>query len=223
MRLFAATAAIVAALGAASEAAAADFTLASIGGTWAYGETQWNDFERLGAVDNIDDLAVVDAMLHAPYVYRPPSQGVANAIYSYPTPGDHSLSFLVDDGMAVLESVTILSSRSYTSTTVIALDYSNDGGATWLNALTTTTGAAGWINVGTGRTQTVMLDLAFGGVTGNAFRFFTTGGQINLHNLALTASPVDTGGVPEPATWALMIVGFGAAGAALRRRRAVAA
>jgi hypothetical protein len=28
------------------------------------------------------------------------------------------------------------------------------------------------------------------------------------------------GGVPEPATWALMIVGFGGAGAMLRRRRA---
>ncbi len=29
-----------------------------------------------------------------------------------------------------------------------------------------------------------------------------------------------TGGVPEPATWAMMILGFGFAGAALRRRRA---
>jgi hypothetical protein len=29
-----------------------------------------------------------------------------------------------------------------------------------------------------------------------------------------------TGGVPEPSAWALMILGFGAAGAALRRRRA---
>jgi len=31
-----------------------------------------------------------------------------------------------------------------------------------------------------------------------------------------------TGGVPEPATWALMILGFGGAGMALRRRRAIA-
>ena len=33
----------------------------------------------------------------------------------------------------------------------------------------------------------------------------------------------DDAGVPEPATWALMIGGFGLAGAALRRRRATAA
>ena len=32
-----------------------------------------------------------------------------------------------------------------------------------------------------------------------------------------------TGSVPEPATWAMMIAGFGLAGAALRRRRALAA
>ncbi len=32
-----------------------------------------------------------------------------------------------------------------------------------------------------------------------------------------------TGGVPEPASWALMIVGFGAAGAMIRRRKAVLA
>ena len=33
---------------------------------------------------------------------------------------------------------------------------------------------------------------------------------------------VPTGGVPEPATWAMMLIGFGGLGAALRRRRAVA-
>jgi hypothetical protein len=37
-------------------------------------------------------------------------------------------------------------------------------------------------------------------------------------------APVDPGpGVPEPATWAMMILGFGAAGAVLRRRRQDAA
>ena len=34
---------------------------------------------------------------------------------------------------------------------------------------------------------------------------------------------VPTGGVPEPATWAMMIIGFGAAGSVIRRRKAVVA
>ena len=46
----------------------------------------------------------------------------------------------------------------------------------------------------------------------------TTLGGGETCNLQLGA-----GGVPEPATWALMISGFGLAGATLRRRRAVAA
>ncbi|MCG2842668.1 PEPxxWA-CTERM sorting domain-containing protein [Sandaracinobacter sp. RS1-74] len=35
--------------------------------------------------------------------------------------------------------------------------------------------------------------------------------------------PIVPGGVPEPATWAMFILGFGAVGAAVRRRRSVAA
>lgn len=38
-----------------------------------------------------------------------------------------------------------------------------------------------------------------------------------------TELPINPGAVPEPAAWALMISGFGFAGAALRRRRALAA
>lgn len=45
----------------------------------------------------------------------------------------------------------------------------------------------------------------------------TLGGQLNtgIDNVTVTFA----GGVPEPSAWALMIAGFGAVGAAMRRRR----
>lgn len=44
-----------------------------------------------------------------------------------------------------------------------------------------------------------------------------------IDNLKITATLRDpTGAIPEPATWAMMILGFGAAGTAMRRRRAMA-
>jgi hypothetical protein len=43
-------------------------------------------------------------------------------------------------------------------------------------------------------------------------------GQDGFSNGVLIGDP---GGVPEPATWAMMLMGFGAAGYALRRRRKV--
>jgi hypothetical protein len=53
---------------------------------------------------------------------------------------------------------------------------------------------------------------------------------INFTGLNFTVSPSvlalqvnGAGGVPEPAAWALMIAGFGLAGATLRRRRAIGA
>ena len=50
------------------------------------------------------------------------------------------------------------------------------------------------------------------------------GGQgVGDESWSLQDVTVNTLGVPEPATWALMIGGFGMAGAALRRRRAIAA
>ncbi|HEX5261997.1 MAG TPA: PEPxxWA-CTERM sorting domain-containing protein [Phenylobacterium sp.] len=51
------------------------------------------------------------------------------------------------------------------------------------------------------------------------------GGQnILLKNMTALQGTVRTGGgVPEPATWAMMLIGFGGLGAVLRRRRALAA
>lgn len=41
-----------------------------------------------------------------------------------------------------------------------------------------------------------------------------------IDNVVLQLSARQPGGVPEPATWAMMVVGFGAVGSALRRRKA---
>ena len=55
---------------------------------------------------------------------------------------------------------------------------------------------------------------------GNAFH--PTGYDAGLYdNLAIGTYDAPSAAVPEPAAWALMISGFGLAGAALRRRRAV--
>ncbi|MBB6506204.1 hypothetical protein F4693_003201 [Sphingomonas endophytica] len=45
-------------------------------------------------------------------------------------------------------------------------------------------------------------------------RLVNTGSHMSIDNLTVNAA----GAVPEPATWAMMVAGFGVAGAALRRR-----
>jgi len=44
-----------------------------------------------------------------------------------------------------------------------------------------------------------------------------------IDNVLVGAARAETGVVPEPATWAMMIIGFGAAGSMIRRRKAVIA
>lgn len=64
-----------------------------------------------------------------------------------------------------------------------------------------------------------------GGDAVNSLAFTFDPGVDNLKQFRLTASNGGGGGnaIPEPATWALMIMGFGSAGAMLRRRKALAA
>ncbi|MGZ3376624.1 MAG: PEPxxWA-CTERM sorting domain-containing protein, partial [Phenylobacterium sp.] len=54
----------------------------------------------------------------------------------------------------------------------------------------------------------------------NAFSALVSDHGVHLENFAFSVA--GGGAVPEPASWALMIGGFGLAGAALRRRRQVA-
>ena len=68
------------------------------------------------------------------------------------------------------------------------------------------------------------------GWTRNTFQFVATDTTANLtfsstlfdaYGPALDDVSISGGAVPEPATWAMMLVGFGGMGAMLRRRRAV--
>lgn len=54
----------------------------------------------------------------------------------------------------------------------------------------------------------------------NGDGFATSGGVVRLvTNTSLTFTAQPFGAVPEPATWSMMVLGFGIIGAALRRRR----
>ena len=60
---------------------------------------------------------------------------------------------------------------------------------------------------------------AFPTLSITSFTFFGHGNQIVLDNVTVN----QTGAVPEPASWAMMLAGFGAIGATLRRRGRMAA
>jgi hypothetical protein len=90
------------------------------------------------------------------------------------------------------------------------------------------------LNFGTTMFGQTIIGAHFGNVNGPAgnvsvfwlFDFGATGADFVVldypqgwSNAALYTTGTGTPGVPEPATWAMMLVGFGAAGAALRRGR----
>ena len=57
----------------------------------------------------------------------------------------------------------------------------------------------------------------------NRIQFDTVGLNQGGYDVGLDNVVLSAGGVPEPASWAMMTIGLGLAGAALRRRKAVAA
>ncbi|GGD99950.1 hypothetical protein GCM10011529_02650 [Polymorphobacter glacialis] len=56
--------------------------------------------------------------------------------------------------------------------------------------------------------------------TAQTLRFWADGGPGGVPPFALLDSVSVTAAVPEPATWAMLVVGFGLVGATLRRRNA---
>ncbi|MHA6723487.1 PEPxxWA-CTERM sorting domain-containing protein [Sphingomonas sp. RS2018] len=100
---------------------------------------------------------------------------------------------------------------SRTGATTESLTYSFGGQAFTTNTVNTPSGgSAPWATVtrsfqATGATQTLS--------------FLSNGTPNGLPPVALLDNVSVTAAVPEPATWGMMIVGFGAMGAQLRRRR----
>ena len=77
-------------------------------------------------------------------------------------------------------------------------------------------GYTGWINSTYNIADAGNYVLAFG-VTNWSDTIYHSG--MAFSGITVAGVPVDTGAVPEPATWAMMLMGFGAVGFALRRRR----
>ena len=61
--------------------------------------------------------------------------------------------------------------------------------------------------------------LGFNALIDNTYRIDLTAGGNTVTSFAQLGTGAATGAVPEPATWAMMLIGFGGMGVSLRRRR----
>lgn len=85
------------------------------------------------------------------------------------------------------------------------------------NTLSAFTGATGYPKHGHAAVNTAYLD-------GVILRWGPDGYNVGVNNLQFDARSLSVAGaVPEPSTWAMLILGFGALGSMMRRRRAAVA
>jgi len=78
--------------------------------------------------------------------------------------------------------------------------------------------AKGATPAGPGQDATGFYVVDFGDTGGNTLHL-NVGGSSNVAVYSTKDKPFEVPGVPEPATWAMMIIGFGGVGAMVRRRR----
>jgi hypothetical protein len=141
---------------------------------------------------------------------------IANGVYTpfLPTGGAYNLDLVgYDSTGAISQTFATVLGKTY----VLSLDFTQNGSGRTADVvldsttLTTLTGTGSWQTwttsfVGTGSPTTLTISEVIGGNSGG----------IVLDNISVTA-------VPEPATWAMLITGFGMVGYGLRRRRTAVA
>jgi hypothetical protein len=170
-------------------------------------------------IENFDDpIADGFAFLQGPNAYVRPGASGLDPNVSAPPPGVMSnYETILNGGYAALTSVKMLQSLSFymgSPDTYNMVKFSGEGGFEWTlqgsqiwKGVTPPNGDQSW-----GRR--VSYDFGDNGV--NKVEFFSSGNSFEFDSIAGSLRQA----VPEPATWTMLILGFGTVGAMLRRRRA---
>ncbi len=195
----------------AAPIATSAYKLTALSGSFSFGQTNWNGFGQFGVIDNTTQLADVHAVLSDGYTPLGPWADTYNGIYSGYPDNANTIEFSFGGADYALDTLTFLSSRSYTWETSIVMQYALNGGA-WQTAASTTAGALGIMD-GDASAYT----LNFGGITADAFRLSLNGNQISFHEISVDGQAIPAADVPEPAGMALL--GLGLLGLAASRRQ----
>jgi hypothetical protein len=141
--------------------------------------------------------------------------------------GDHAAYFVADGATETLSQMVFLNPGQYTigfSVYVPQNGFNNPGNATFTGSVAGINLANFTVDASTPQ-QWVhfagVANIAVAGLYSTAFTYVSASGAAGDFVIDRAyIQPGDlTGGIPEPTTWALMIMGFGGAGAAMRMQR----
>lgn len=141
--------------------------------------------------------------------------------------GEHAAYFVADGATETLSQSVFLDVGQYTigfSVYVPLNGFNNPGNATFSGAVAGVNLANFTVDASTPQTWmhfAGVANIAVAGFYDTSFIYNSAAGPAGdfVVDRAYIVAGDQTGGVPEPGTWALMILGFGGAGAALRARR----